>query len=690
MVREAQRHFGQICGPNRRRVLTAYAILCLFLVAMSAKLNAQSPSAGEKPPQDLNQLSMEQLGNIEVTTVSKAPEQIWRTPAAVFVITKEDIQRSGATSIPEALRLAPGVEVGRIDANHWSVAIRGFGGQFSRNLLMLIDGRSVYSLLYSGVYWDAQNVMLDDVDRIEVIRGPGGTIWGANAVNGVINIITKSAKDTHGILSTLGGGNVDQGAGDARYGGESGQGLNYRLYGMGLIRGPEFHSDGDNFDHWRMGQIGFRTDWRHGEKDEFTVQGDAYRGESEESLPIASFSPFAEVIEEGKAYISGGNLLTRWQHKSSENSDIQIQAYFDRTNRRDFEYGETRDTFDIDFVQHANIFHSHELTWGLGARVSPSNFIQTSVGVDFLPHRQTDSIYSGFAQYKLPIIQDKLWLTAGTKLEHNNFSGFEYQPSTRLLWSPTEHQSLWAAVTRAVRTPSRVDEDVQIFLVERTSPPLPLIVEIVGDAHLKAERLIACEAGYRTKVRSNVYLDFAAFYNAYNDLQGYGPESVSVSNTPPPSHLLVVLPYANVIEGHTLGTEISPDWEITHWWQVRASYSFLHMSLRDKPGFASVPNLYSSYVGSSPSDLGTFQSIFTLPMHIEFDQTYRYVSPIPTFGVHTYSTADARIGWQMGKGFDLAVIGENLLRPNHAEYGGDPGPLVEIKRSAFARLTWSK
>jgi iron complex outermembrane recepter protein len=690
LAHEVEQQFGSIREPNRRQVLAANAILCLFLVGASQSLTAQSRSPGKTSAEDLNQLSMEQLGDIEVTTVSKAPEQVWRTPAAVFVITKEDIQRSGATSIPEALRLAPGVEVGRIDANHWSVAIRGLGGQFSRNLLVLIDGRSVYSMLFSGVYWDAQNVMFDDVDRIEVIRGPGGTIWGANAVNGVINIITKSAKDTHGILSTLGGGNVDQGAGDARYGGESYKGLNYRLYGMGLIRGPEFHSDRDNFDHWRMGQIGFRTDWKYGEKNELTVQGDAYREESEESLPIASFSPFAELIEEGKAYISGGNLLARWQHKSSENSDIQIQAYFDRTNRRDFEYGETRDTFDVDFVQHANIFDGHELTWGLGARVSPSNFIQTSVGVDFLPHRQTDSIYSGFAQYKLPIIPDKMWLTAGTKLEHNNFSGFEYQPSVQLLWSPTQHQSIWTAATRAVRTPSRVDEDVQIFVVEQTSPLPLLVAEIVGDPHLKAERLIAYEAGYRTQVRSNLYLDFAAFYNTYNDLQGYGPEEISASNTPPPTHYLVVLPYANVIEGHTIGIEIAPDWKITPWWQLRASYSFLHASLRDKPGFANVPNIYSSYMGSSPSHVGSFQSIFTLPKHLEFDQTYRYVSPIPTFALHTYSTADARIGWQMGKGFDFSVIGENLLRPTHAEYGGDLGPLVEIKRSVFARLTWSK
>ena len=668
-------------------MVISQVLFCLLaMTGSSACLAAQSRQSASN---DLNQLSLEQLGNIQVITVSKEPEEVWRTPAAVFVISHDEIRRSGASSIPEALRLAPGVEVGRIDADHWSVAIRGFGGQFSRDLLVLIDGRSVYSLLYSGVYWDAQNVMLEDVDRIEVIRGPGGTIWGANAVNGVINIITRSAKDTDGFLSALGGGNVDQGEGVARYGGKTGSDFHYRFYSMGLLRGAESHSDQDNFDHWRMGQIGFRSDWQHGEKDTVTIQGDAYRGESGESLPIASFTPFAESIEEGKAYISGGNLIARWQHQISPRSDIRLQAYFDRTNRHDFEYGETRDTFDFDFVEHAEFLGEHEITWGLGARLSPSNFIQTSAGVNFLPHQETDSIYSGFVQYKLPLILDHLWLTAGTKLEHNNFSGFEYQPSVRLLWSPTKHQSLWTAVTRAVRTPSRVDEEAQIFVVEQTTPE-PLVAEIIGDPKLKAERLIAYEGGYRAQLRDRVYLDVGAFYSNYNDLQGYGPLEVSVSDTPPPLHILAVLPYANVIEGHTVGTEVSPDWNVVNWWRLRASYSYVHMDLGDKPGLSNVPNLYSSYVGSSPSHVASFQSIFNLPKRVTFNQTYRYVSQIPTFTVHPYSTVDAGLGWKIGKGFDLSLIGQNLLRPTHAEYGGDPGPLVEIKRSAFARLIWTK
>lgn len=665
---------------------------------------AQSNQSAQDPPEDLKQLSLEQLGDIEVTTVSKAPQEIMKTPAAVFVITQDDIRRSGATSIPEALRLAPGVEVARIDSNHWSVAIRGFAGQFSKSLLVLVDGRSIYTPLFEGVYWDLPYVMLEDVERIEVIRGPGGTIWGSNAVNGVINIITKSAANSQGALATAGSGTIDQGTGAFRYGGTVGKSFDYRIYGMGGIRGQEFHFDGNGFDHWRMGQMGFRTDWTSDERDTFTVQGDIYRGVSGESAYIGSLNPPSETAVDEKGYVSGGNLLARWQHTSGEGNDIQIQAYFDRTNRQDLELGETRDTFDVDFIQHARIHEDQKLTWGLGTRVSPSNFIQTSQGVNFLPNKQVDTIYSGFVQYELPLVRDKLSLTVGTKLEHNNFSGFEYQPSVRVLWTPTPRHSFWGAVTRAVRTPSRLDQDVRFYIFDTyyTPPPsgsgpppepLPVFFEIEGNPKLKAEQLIGDELGYRTQVNKSLYVDFTAFYNNYNDLQAYGPATITETGTP--LAIFFVLPYANVIQGHTVGTEVAPDWKITHWWQVRGSYSYLHMSLRDKNGFTDVGNLLSSYLGSSPSSMVSFQSMFNLPMHFEFDETYRYTSSLPAVSTRSYSTADVRLGWheQIGEGqnLELSVTGQNLLDPYHVEFGGvDPPPAVGIKRSVYGKITWTR
>jgi iron complex outermembrane receptor protein len=670
------------------RMITA--ILLVFLLSFIAPLQSCWAQAvdSQTVPGSLKQLSLEQLGDVEVTTVSKQPQQLQRTPAAIFVITQEDIRRSGATNIPEALRMAPGVEVARIDADHWSVAIRGFAGQFSKSLLVLIDGRSVYTPLFDGVYWDVQNVMLEDIERIEVIRGPGGTIWGANAVNGVINIITKSSKETQGALAALGGGNVDQGTGAVRYGGSDGKDFSYRIYGTGSLRGPEFHADGDPFDGFRMGQMGFRTDWKADDKNTLTVQGDIYGALSGESLQLATYSPPAEIVAEDKANASGGNLLARWQHTTGEGSDIQIQTYFDRTNRQDLELGETRDTLDIDFVQHLRVHREQELTWGLGARVSPSNYIQIAPGVNFLPNKQTESIYSGFAQYELPIVRDKLMLTAGTKLEHNSFSGFDYQPSVRLLWAPTERHSFWTAVTRAVRTPSRIDDDVLFDIFVENTPTVPVYFEILGNPHQKAEQLIGYEAGYRTQVNRNLYLDFTGFYNSYRDLQNYGPLALSEASTPPPLRLLIVVPYANGIQGSTMGGEVAPNWKVTHWWQVRGSYSFLHMGLEDKPGYTDTGGLLASYEGSSPKHVLGFQSLINLPKHFEFDQTFRYSSELSAQGVKGYSTADVRLGWRAGEGLDFSVVGQNLLQPYHYEFGGDPGPLVGIKRAVYAKMTW--
>jgi iron complex outermembrane recepter protein len=334
--------FSGVCVIWNTATTCDLALLFSLSLLVQGSFADQGSPNDQKSSENLAQLSLEQLGDVEVTTASKQPQQVQKTSAAVFVITQEDIRRSGATCIPEALRLAPGVQVPRIDGDHWSISIRGFAGQFAKSLLVLIDGRSVYTPLYAGVYWDVQNVMMEDVERIEVIRGPGGTIWGANAVNGVINISTKSSSEAHGTLVALGGGNVDQGTGDARYGGSVGNNFNYRIYGTGDMRGPEFHSDNDGFDRWRMGQMGFRTDWKCGDKDNFTVQGDIYNAESGERLSLATFSPPAESTADDTGYASGGNILARWQHTTGEGSDIQVQAYFDRTDRQDLELGETR------------------------------------------------------------------------------------------------------------------------------------------------------------------------------------------------------------------------------------------------------------------------------------------------------------------------------------------------------------
>ena len=698
--REHMRHLARRPGTVWSRFVLAFwcfsralgcGLLMLLLPSRSAFAGlSDDRSTDAAKEKQLKELSLEDLGKVEVTSVTKAPEPVRRTPAAIFVLTQEDIRRAGATSVPDALRLVPGVDVAQVDSDHWSISVRGFAGQFSKSLLVLIDGRSVYTPLFSGVYWNDQNVVMEDVERIEVIRGPGGTIWGANAVNGVINIITKSAADTQGLMVSTGGGNVDQGIGTIRYGSSVGSNFSYRVYGMSFVRGPEFHSDGDGFDDWRMGQLGFRMDWKSGQRDQFTVQGDTYRETSGERVSLATFSPPAEIFPDDNLFSSGGNVVARWQHSSSDRSGFQLQAYFDRTNVQDLELGETRDTFDLDFVDHLKTAGEQELTWGLGARISPSYFIQSSLGVNFLPARQTDTIYSGFVQYEIPLLHDSVVLTAGTKLERNNFSGFEYQPSFRVLWAPSQRQSFWAGVTRAVRTPSRLDEDVAFAINITATPPPPIYFDIAGDPSFAPERLIGYEAGYRTLVARRFYIDFAAFYNLYKNVEGYGPLSIVASSDPMPLHYNIVVPYANVIQGNTTGAEIAPDWRVTSWWRVRGSYSFLHVGFRDAPGFTDVGSLLSTYEGSSPRHAVVFQSFLNLPRRFELDSTLRYVSALPAEHTRAYTTADLRMGWRLAARLEFSVVGQNLLQPSHVEFQNDPGPLVAIKRGAYAKLIWRR
>jgi iron complex outermembrane recepter protein len=660
--------------------------VCFLLTGTSASAgptDTPKDDTSNSPP--LKQLSLEQLGDVVVTTASKEPEQVWRTPAAIYVVTQEDIRKSGATSIPDVLRLVPGVEVAQLDSDHWSVAIRGFSAVLARRLLVLIDGRSVYTPLFAGVYWQVQAMPLSDIERIEVIRGPGGTIWGANAVDGIINIITKSAKETHGVVTSLGGGNVDDGMGTIRYGNES-RGFHYRVYGMGFDRSHMFHPVGSNFDDWRMGQAGFRSDWDSGARDTFTLQGDIYREVSGEATTYALYSPPSQVNVFGYAQLTGGNLLGRWKRVLNEGSDFQIQAYFDRTNHFEPEFAETRDTFDVDFLDHLTLPWQQSFLWGLGLRASPSNALQLVPSIIFTPQRQTDRIYSGFAQDEISFLDRRVALTAGTKLEHNNYTGFEMQPSGRLLWNPAPRQSLWASVTRAVRTPSRIDDDIQLTDFA-TATPLPIYLRVDGNPQFHSEKLLAYEAGYRALAVSGLYVDVALFYNQNNDVYSFQVGAPFLEESPAPVHAILPLLTSNGIKGPAKGFEMAPDWKPVNWWELRPSYSHLEMRMENQP-WSNDPTSVAGYNGSSPRHQVAVQSLFTLPKKLEFDQTYRYVAALPAQNVTSYSTADTRLSWHFAAQMEGSVVGRNLLQPHHPEFGGDPGGLVGIARSAYAQITW--
>jgi iron complex outermembrane receptor protein len=652
----------------------------------SAPATSQGPfPSASQPTQNLKALSLEQLGNVEVTTQSKEPTEIWNTPGAIFVLTQEDIRRSGATTLPDALRLVPGLEVAEFEGNQWAVGIRGFNSAFSKDILLLIDGRSAYTELFEGVYWDVQDVMLDDIDRIEVIRGPGGTIWGANAVNGVINIITKRAAETQGWLATASSGYVDRFHGALREGFTPSPNVQVRVFGKGLVREDEQNPNNDPYDRWHLAHGGARLDWTPNQRDSITVEGDGYTGASGQAISVGSYSPFAQLSMDDNFAISGGDVLVAWQRRYSGGSDFHFEGYYDRTNRHGQEFGETRNTFDLDCIDHLAMLPRQDFIWGAGLRLTPSNFIQTLPTVDFEPHQETGYIVSGFLQDSFRVVPNHVTFTLGSKFEENNYSGFEIQPSARALWNIVPHAMLWGSISRAVRTPGRLDRDVLLTDVDLVSPPI--LVRIWGDPTFQSEVLIGYEAGYRQLLTHTLYADVAAFHNQYDDLEGYG-KRFTTTNTAPAA-TIINIPFANAIKGVSDGVEVAPDWKPSSWWELRGNFSHVHVNVRDKPGFtdASTPGVYE---GSSPHRTAALQSLLTLPHGIEFDTDYRFVSRLPAQAVKSYQTMDVHGSGSPVKSLRIEVAGHNLLQPHHHEFAGDNDLPTGIRRSFTAGLTWSR
>jgi iron complex outermembrane receptor protein len=662
----------------------------LFLRALLPLFSAFFCPAQQADPDlqnTLRGLSLEQLGNIEVTSVSKSPVTVTKTPAAVYVITQQDIRRAGVTSLPEALRLAPGVEVSQIDGVKWAVGIRGFQGRLSRAVLLLIDGRSVYSPQFHGVYWEVQDTLLEDIDRIEVIRGPGGTIWGPDAVNGVINIITRNARYTRGALISGGSGNVNQGFFNMRYGAGNNRNFNYRVYSKASTTGPEYHYNGSLFDDQRRIQAGFRADWDVTGHDAVTFQGDLYDGAAGENNRLTSFTrPFSSILNQN-ADLSGGNILAHWKHTLSGGSDLQVQMYYDRVNRVQATQGEHRDTYDLDAVQHISLGHRNDVIWGLGARVSPAYLPEIVPTYFFDPDRRTDQLYSAFAQDELAILPNRLSFTIGAKFFHSSFSGFNTEPSVRLLWTPTAHQSYWVAATHAVRTPSDNEDTLQSATVHSTAPLVFTLTQ--GDGVFTSEEETSYEAGYRQLFIPGFSVDLATFYNVYNNLQSLEPGTPYTASTDGITYTIQPLFNRNGLKGTSKGFEIAPNWKPVQWWRLQGSYSFLDMDVRNSAA-STDPITAAAVDGSSPRHQFGGQSFLDLPGRLEFTQIFRYVSALGAQRIVSYETADVRLAWRGVPHLEFAVTGKNLLQPHHFEFSGDPNGLIGIKRSIFATITWRK
>jgi len=631
---------------------------------LAEETNRVGHSSGQLNPDDLKEKSLKELMEVMVTSVSKKAEKLSEAASAITVITQEDIRRSGATSLPEALRLAPNLEVAQVDSHEWAISARGFNSTTANKLLVLIDGRSVYTPLFSGVFWDVQDTVLEDIDRIEVISGPGATVWGANAVNGVINILTKSARDTQGFLLYGGGGTEQRAFGGVRYGGQLGTNAYYRVYTKYFDRDDTPLPNGvDGQDAWQMGQGGFRVDWYPGEANQLTVQGDGYGGAINQPA-------------NGDIRVAGGNLLGRWSHTFSEESDLKAQFYYDRTHRQvPLTFAEDLDTYDFDLQHRFPLGERQDIVWGLNYRLSEDRVANTP-NFAFLPAQLSFQLFSAFVQDEITLVRDRLRLTLGSKFEHNDFSGFEFQPSGRLSWTVTSRQTLWAAISRAVRTPSRIDQD---FFVPNNSPPPPFA--LAGGPEFVSEELRAYELGYRVRPIDRLSFSLAAFYNDYDNLRSLEPGSPS---GPP-------FTVGNGLEGESYGAELAGSYQMTSWWRWQAGYTYLQEHIRLKPG--SLDFNQARGEGSDPENQFSVRSSIDLPGDVELDAALRYVDVLQNIAngvrgtVPSYLELDVRLSWMPVKNLELSVVGQNLLDRQHPEFGF-PTSRHEIQRGAFVKVTW--
>lgn len=687
------RHFQvYLCLQNQQACLTfPIAVIIIFMIVL---FQVQNCEAGESEI-DFTEFSLEELKDIEIISVSKKPEKLSDVSAAVFVITQEDIRRAGVTTIPDALRLAPGVQVARDDLTDWEVTIRGLNKDFSNNLLVLIDGRSVYSPVFSGVFWDVQDTVLADIERIEVIRGPGATVWGANAVNGVINIITKNAKETQGGQVR---GQSNDGTGSLRYGGMVGKETFYRAYVKYFNR--EKFSDTDDEDepsgdHWRSVRGGFRIDRTPETGDEqnsFTLQGGAYVNRYDTQYDRLSISPPYAVQVSDTSDAAGGYLLGRWRHTCSETSESTVQFYYDYADK-DYDDSSANgwiDTYDLEFRNRFKTASKHEIVWGLGYRFITDKFFckeQDALQVNMIPRSLDQSLYSAFIQDDIRLIPDRLIVTVGSKIEHNDYTGFEIQPSIRFLWTPKDRHTIWGAVSRAVRTPSRYERDIE----ETSDIMLPdhpvseelfqgeaVAVNILGNEEsLDSETLMAYECGYRLKPLASLWLDATTFYYDYDELIGIRMGEPYVK-TEPYSHYVIPYYFKNNLRGEAYGVEIAADWQAVPQLRLRASYSYLKAKQ-----YARIEDKDFQQDGSSPNNQFSMCSYMDITKQLELDLWFRYVDSLSENDVDSYVTLDARLSWKPLENLELSVVGQDILEERHQEFSS-----FEIKREIYFKADW--
>jgi iron complex outermembrane receptor protein len=662
-------------GCDRPPILTGVVFgLVIFSRGAFAQLQPDLSTPG-----DLKKLSVEELMDIDVTLVSREPEKLLDAPSAIQVVTQDDIHRSGASSIPEALRLADNLEVAQQNSHTWNISARGFNTDLANKLLVMIDGRTVYTPLFSGVFWDLQDYLLEDIDQIEVVSGPGGTLWGANAVNGVINITSKSAKDTQGSYVETGGGTELRDFAGVRYGGTFAPNVYFRVYGKYSDYGSEVLPNGNEAsDSWNLTQGGFRIDDEAFAQNQLTLQGDTYTGN--ENIPTG-----------GREKVEGGNVLGRWSHTFSDDSNASLQLYYDETHLANPEpktaflpagiLTDDLDTYDLDFQHHFAWGDYNKIVWGLGYRYT-GDVVGPAPTLAFLPAHLDQNLYSGFFQDEIKL-RENLFFTLGSKLEKNAYTGWEKEPSGRLQLNLTPKQMVWAAVSRAVRTPSRIDRD----LVEPTGLPKPFPQSILdGGPGFTSETVIAYELGYRAQLGSKVTTSLSLYYNDYDHVR---------STTPgPPGFPTLGFPlvFQNNLEGHTYGAEFSTSYQVLDWWRLHGGYDLLEEHMRVKPGEVDFSDGLNET--ADPRNQFSLRSSMDLPQSLDLDTDLRWVDRLhnnngPIAGsVPSYFELDARLGWNPTEQLEFSIVGQNLLHNHHPEYGFPSPTREEIERSVYGKVAW--
>lgn len=657
-------------------------VLTIFLVLLALALTSIPVRSAEN---DMLDLDLSSLMQIQITSAGRKEQNITDVPASVYVIDQTSIRNSGATSIPELLRMVPGLQVARISSSKWAITSRGFNGTFANKLLVQIDGRSVYTPSYSGVYWDVQNVVLEDIERIEVIRGPGATLWGSNAVNGIINVITKQSSDTQEGLIVVGAGNQEKLLATGRYGTQFNKNTYARFYVN--RHDQESHkllaSKTDAYDDWNMSSGGFRLDGDHNLTNSWTLQGDLYHGRNNQIDTLwTETPPYANSQIKNTASTHGHNLLARWTHKKSEKNSKTIQIYYDFTNRDESYLEQTNHTLDVDLQHRFQLGVSHDIVWGLGYRFNKDNFTNT-YQVSVTPEKSTTNTLSTFLQDEITLLPDRVWLSLGSKFEHNEYTGYEAQPNIRILFKPQEKHSLWASVSWAVRTPSRMESNGRITTA--VIPPTPIRISIFGNSNFDSEELTAYEVGYRHNPLPNFSLDLALFYNDYSKLQSYSQESPTAP-----------IFFSNTMEGKTYGLELAIKWLPAPWLETELGYSYIYLSMDDDLTTDFSP--YTTVEGSSPNNQISCRAQIELFENLHFNIWGRYTDELIASSVAAiqnniivsdYFSLDANIKWVPIEGIEFTIAGQNLLDSKHLEFVSEQFTLpTEIERSIYAKLNW--